>query len=63
MEGFENSAQELILNGTVGTGIDRPKKRYESGHLAQILNQIPKHEFFRVIRPVKYCQELVRFPE
>jgi len=42
MERFENSAQELHLDGTVRAGIDRSKKRNESGHLTQSLNQIPK---------------------
>jgi hypothetical protein len=54
MEGFENLAQKLHLDGTVGAGIDRPKKCYESGHLAQILNQIPMHEFFQVTEQAKY---------
>jgi hypothetical protein len=41
MKRFENSTQELHLDGTVRAGIDRSKKRNESGHLTQSLNQIP----------------------
>jgi hypothetical protein len=51
---LENSAQELHLGGTVGAGIDRPKKCYKSGHLAQILNQVLMHEFSRATERVKY---------